>query len=319
MSSKLLFVCGFPSSGTDLLKNILNAHPEVRLTGEIPFLPSLAAKYGPCVPAELIDELVGDLRRLDVYRNLGDTTQMLPPSRDSYAVADIFSGMISGGQFKWKGSKTPQFTEDVDKIYHMFPDAKVIVIIRDVRDVALSWKRKWGKDELLCAWKWDKRMRGGYDWLHEHARNSFMLVRYESLLQDFEKTVSDICAFLDIEWDERMLEYEKYVGERVEGKLNYGMHVLKKNHGKWRKEMGEARVKRIEEIAWRSLNVFGYPIAEAVEHRAITRLEKYRGVVRDIMALLFVGNRAIKTNRVRNRVNEILFEFKKLKKVGYRN
>ena len=40
-----LFVGGFPSGGTDLLKNILNAHPDIYINGEMPFLYKLA-NYG---------------------------------------------------------------------------------------------------------------------------------------------------------------------------------------------------------------------------------------------------------------------------------
>ena len=32
---------GFPSSGTDLIKTVLNAHPKIELSGEVPYLPKL--------------------------------------------------------------------------------------------------------------------------------------------------------------------------------------------------------------------------------------------------------------------------------------
>lgn len=50
MHTDLVFLCGFPSSGTDLLKNVMNAHPDIWMSGEFPFLPRLAREYGAPVP-----------------------------------------------------------------------------------------------------------------------------------------------------------------------------------------------------------------------------------------------------------------------------
>ena len=42
---KLLFICGFPGGGTDLVKTILNSHPDVYINGEMPFLKNVI-RYG---------------------------------------------------------------------------------------------------------------------------------------------------------------------------------------------------------------------------------------------------------------------------------
>jgi hypothetical protein len=44
---KLVHIIGHPSSGTTLLRRILNAHPDLCITSEMPLLPMLAGKLAP--------------------------------------------------------------------------------------------------------------------------------------------------------------------------------------------------------------------------------------------------------------------------------
>jgi hypothetical protein len=310
METNLVFLCGFPSSGTDLLKNILNAHPAIFIAGEFPFLPALFPKYGAIVSANAVDQLVEDLKRIDVYHNLGNPSATISPIRQQHSLAEIYSRMLSIDGRRWKGNKTPQNTENINKLKILFPEAKFLVIVRDVRDVALSWQKKWGKDQLLCASKWDLRMRRGYQMLQDF-QDDYLIVKYESLINDLTNTARGICAFLGISFHDNLLQFDKYVNKIVEGKLNYGKPILPNNREKWRKELDRATVKRIEEIAWHSLVLFGYSVEEAKRPKGITNVEKCVGVAVDLFALVFVGNRAIKRNKLRYRIGRIFYEVRK--------
>jgi hypothetical protein len=316
MGSNLVFLCGFPSSGTDLLKNILNAHPDIFIGGEFPFLPTLWPKYGPAVDGNAIHKLVEDLRQLDIYNNFHTPNITISPLATEYSLGEVFSRMLCSHKKKWKGNKTPQNTENIAKLKKLFPHAKFILIVRDVRDVALSWKKKWGKDQLLCASKWDVRMRHGHESMRAFE-DDCLIVKYESLLDNFEATARGICSFLQIEFHVNMLEYDKHVNEIIKGKLNYGKPVLSNNHGKWRKEMATSTAMRIEEIAYKSLKSFRYAVPNGRTYRRITTLEKYLGFARDAYALLFVGNTAIKENSFRYRVSTVVYELRKIVQFRY--
>jgi Sulfotransferase family len=310
MESNLLFICGFPSSGTDLLKNILNAHPDISIGGEFPFLPALCAKYGPLVRGNAVHEVIEDLKWIDFYHNFRNPMLTVLPTRQEHSLEEIYSLMLTTETKRWKGNKTPQNTENIGKLRVLFPNAKYILVVRDIRDVALSWQHKWGKDPLLCASKWDLRMRCGYRLLKESEKDR-LIVNYESLLSEFESTVLEICSFLGIEFHSNMIEFARHTTEIIEGKLNYGQPILVGNHGKWRKEMDPLTVRRIEEIALPSLRSFDYSVPDGRSYRPITIVEKYLGIARDIYALLFVGNRAIQKNRFRNRLGTIVYELRK--------
>ena len=68
-SIQTVFICGFPSSGTDLLKNIINAHTAVFLGGEFPLLARLARYYDAHVPRNQCPAAWQALYNSDVYRN----------------------------------------------------------------------------------------------------------------------------------------------------------------------------------------------------------------------------------------------------------
>jgi hypothetical protein len=58
--------------------------------------------------------------------------------------------------------------------------------------------------------------------------------------------------------------------------------------------------------------MFGYPITMTTEHRSLSKLEKYSGVLWDILALVFVGNRAVKGSKLVDRWKTVVFEMRKL-------
>ena len=161
MNTGLVFLCGFPSSGTDLLKNVINAHPDVWINGEFPFLHQLARTYGATVAAEQVRDVIAALQHIDVYHNFANPKPKIVLTRSEYTIAEIYAAMLTEKWWRWKGNKTPQNTEHIDALRVLFPAAKFIVIIRDTRDVALSWWNKWGKHKLLCAHKWNARMLRG--------------------------------------------------------------------------------------------------------------------------------------------------------------
>src|SRR5215469_5376403 len=53
---KLVHIIGYPSSGTTLLRRMLNAHPDLCITSEMPLLPTLAGKLPAQVDRTNFDE-----------------------------------------------------------------------------------------------------------------------------------------------------------------------------------------------------------------------------------------------------------------------
>lgn len=309
----LLFVCGFPSGGTDLTKTILNAHPEIYLSGEIPGLEKLKENgYSASTLLQTDDDikkLEKFFKEIDIWKNIefidNIYDQFLPYIRNNendLRLVDVMSQLFLGPQTTvtiW-GNKTPQYTENIATLHNLFPDAKWIIITRDIRDICLSWQKKWGKDINLCAAKWAVRMEKGILSSKSFAELR-LVVKYEDLLADTEKTCKAICSFLGLSFSERMLEHHKYTGNNP-GKINYGQPVDSKNTDKWRKALSVKSVKRIEEIAFNAMFLLDYKPEFAILEQKMTRKEILRGMICDIISLIFVGNRADPDNSQLKRV-----------------
>jgi hypothetical protein len=314
----LLFVGGFPSGGTDLLRNILNAHPSIYLNGEMPFLIELskrgfteATKFKT---SEEINQFVAYLRRLDAWKKFENLD------------ANVSDGVTTDGEISLKtllyqlfseqdrlvwGNKTPQTTEHIAQLLEIFPSAKFIIVVRDVRDVCLSWSRKWGKDMFWCAHKWATRMPQALFSVEHYGEDKIKLLYYEDLLTKTSDACRQLTEFLNIPFSENMLSYERYVDEIEDGKINYGRPIIKDNYGKWRDSLSKDTVERLEQIAIDTMRLFGYAPALATTARPLQRWEFLRGVIRDSLAILVIGNRARKDNSIRERLTILLFNLEK--------
>jgi hypothetical protein len=133
----IFFVCGAPKSGTTWLQRILDAHPEVCCSGEGHFITRFSAPVSKVVNAynrdlEWESKLVYDGE--PYYGRVG---------QDEFD--EMVRGFIlarlrrrAGAQTRWIGDKTPSYTRHLDQLHRLFPTARIIHIVRDPRDVAVS-------------------------------------------------------------------------------------------------------------------------------------------------------------------------------------
>ena len=311
IESPLLFLCGFPSSGTDLLKLLLNAHPDVRISGEFPLLPALSKRFSGQISPINVADAVRALIDCDTYDNLKHHNL-----RDGFplpaSMSMVYRCLLGSESYKWAGNKTPQNAENVDRLEMLFPGSRYILIVRDVRDVALSWRNKWGKDPLLCAHKWQLRMNTALKLLDAYSPDRYMVIRYESLIADHVDVARALCEFLEIGYNDAMEHYHVHVDEVVPGKLNYGRPIQKRNSQKWRGAFNDMTVSRIEGAAFETMQKFGYTPLLASQAKPLTFTAKAVGYQRDLMSMLTVGNRALHEQRPMNQfASKIRFEIVK--------
>ena len=306
---QLLFVCGFPGGGTDLLKTVLNAHPKVHITGELPFLPKVS--NDSLQVREGYKMFTRDLIKHDVFNNLKFTLRQEQPEKicKDKPLNDLLYDLLPGNNSQIKGSKTPQFTEHLKELKKVYPNAYFIMVTRDVRDVCVSWHVKWRKDMLLCAHKWQKRMTQGY---RSAQNNNILIIKYEDLILYTPRVIGVICDYLDINISTYMMEHHRFT-KSIQGKTQYGQKIDPTNFGKWRQLLNEKKVNRIEQISYNTMKDLRYTPYIACEEIRLTSSEKMLGAIRDFYSVVFFGNRNLKgTYKVRGIIKSISIECKKI-------
>lgn len=194
-----IFLVGFPRSGTTLLENVLAAHPDVVSLEE---KDCLAAASPYFTSGELGLERLAAISSGDAYRQ-----------REAYWTKVRGFGIEPRGRVFI--DKLPLASVLLPVIAKIFPEARVLFALRDPRDVVFScFRRRFGMNpsmyELLtldgAAKFYDAVMRlvGAYRGvlpLREH------IVRYESMVEDFEATARDACNFVGLEWNEALVDF----------------------------------------------------------------------------------------------------------------
>ncbi len=304
------FICGFPSGGTDLLKTILNAHPLVHISSEMPFLFYLP-KYGYSsastfsVKADL-ESLRKLLRRFDVWNNLEniDGTVDVPSDR-TLRLSEVLHCWFSNSSRPVWGNKTPQNTEHIAELRSLFDKPKFILITRDVRDVCLSWRNKWGKNVFLCSLKWGQRMRSGIDELDKLNPEDSLILKYEDLVRDIKGTSQLLTQFLGIDYSDEMVDFHEHVKIKFDGKVNYGEPLKSSNTEKWRASFSPSEVKRIEEYSYDAMELLGYQPEYATRKKSLPSTLQLAYNAMDACSTIFSGNRYAADNGFLRRLKSI--------------
>jgi hypothetical protein len=213
------------------------------------------SRYGDLSEPKAFHRLAGQIlsERPIAQRKLGLTPEGLYESvaRHDYPSLVDAVGRAYGrveGHPSW-GDKTPHYITDVDILHSLFPRSKMLYIVRDGRDVAMSLLEKtWGPATVYtCA----------HNWQHENEprpilstlRSQGLLhdVRYEDLLATPRQTLAAIISFLDQDLPKDALN-------------ELTASIRPTNAGKWERRMRPADVRLFESIAGETLRRFGYPV-----------------------------------------------------------
>jgi hypothetical protein len=173
------------------------------------------------------------------------------------------------GVNRWIDS-TPTNVPHMLRIHRDFPDALIVHIIRDARDVALSLdKRSWsrplpwdGKKSLLAAglyWEWI--VRKGRQ-LGIALKPSYIEVRYEELVQQPKETLAVIGSFLHEDLDYERIQ-KASIGS-VKKPLTSFKEDLQQGRftpvGRWKDKFPPDQLIEFERLVGPYLQELGYPL-----------------------------------------------------------
>lgn len=170
---------------------------------------------------------------------------------------------IKSGKSIW-GDKTPSNALSIDSICNVFPNARIISMVRDPRDVVLSLSRiSWHRGNVVQhAKEWRETAKILRAAVSERSVR-VLCVRYEDLLEETETMLASICDFIGVEFEIGMLQYYRHAVP------NFSVHeepwkaknllpVDSRNKMKWKTAMPANQRVIIEKIVGPELEAFGY-------------------------------------------------------------
>jgi len=194
-----VFMMGFFRSGTTLLDQVLASHPGVRTLEERATLDEVAFEFFQSDEA------------LDRLSTLSD-------SQAAELQADYWRRVRSFGvepADKVFVDKLPLSTLWTPLIVKVFPQARILFVRRDPRDVVLScFRHRFHATPLMHEFTDIRRaamfydgVMGLYEIYQEKLAPPARICRHEDLVNRFDEEAGEICAFLGIPWREEMRDF----------------------------------------------------------------------------------------------------------------
>ncbi len=203
-----VFLVGFPRSGTTLLDQILASHPEVTTLEERDTLidatnelmaPEADYEHWAALPGEVIERLRG------LYWQRVRTACSNAPLRRVFI------------------DKQPLNAVLLPLIYRLFPSARIILALRDPRDVLLScYQQRFAINvamyqllRLDTATAYYDAVMGLVGLCRGKLPLRFHAVKYEDVVTRLEVTMSAALEFLELAWDPGLHRFSETAGKRT--------------------------------------------------------------------------------------------------------
>ena len=227
---EIFFNSSMPRSGSTLLQNILGNHPEIYATPTSPlfeYLNSLRQSYtkGPTIKAQDSDEMKKAYLELCLYGMHG-----------------FFNGLTDK---PYAIDKSRAWAVNYDLLSNIYPNPKIICMVRDLRDIVASMENNFRKHPDLLTAKSTVVERVN-DWMaidskpvghtlknlkevfHRGFNRNILFIRHEDLTKRPQKTMDIIQDFLQINrhnYDFTNIKQVTFENDKFHG--IYGDHKIK--------------------------------------------------------------------------------------------
>ncbi|HWG46572.1 MAG TPA: sulfotransferase [Gemmataceae bacterium] len=260
---KKFFILGCPRSGTTMVQQALNRHSRIAIPAETKFFFSFVGH-----PRE---SQLRHIERLNADLNI---QLPAPPARivteaEGRAFYELMAQQYVERSPKkditYFGEKTPEHTGHLPRIRQMFPEAKIVILYRDGRDVAASLTRMpWMSSSLyanFAVWLY-------YHWVIQRVKerdsSNLYFARYEDIVADPRRQMRGILRFLDLPYEPAVAEGE---GNR-EGipvrEYAWKKRALRKispeRIGVFRQELDAGQIEVLERLGKHALSSLGYSL-----------------------------------------------------------
>ena len=253
---RLSVLCGHPRSGTTLLEQVLDAHPDIISSEETMIFQN-----------EAFSTVSKNAEPNQMLETLGNASaEVIQKARTNYfRFSERFLGQPLAGRLLI--DKNPSLTPLIPAITRIFPETRFLIALRDPRDVCLSCFMQHlpinpvSSSYLTIADTVNEYASVLGFWLaiKEKMAAPWLEVRYEDMVADLAAVARRTLEFLDMPWDERVLAFNEHARSKIVRSPTYadvGKPIYKTSQGRWRnyQKYLEPHLAQLEPFA----KAFGY-------------------------------------------------------------
>ena len=279
-SDQVIYIIGVGRSGTSMLMTLLNGHSKIAFTPETHFLrfyfgnAKIKRQHEEKGPTVFQKTLEAD----DYFRRLQlSAEKLLQPyikGKQAFDLSkvylDILDQYLARKGKHWIGDKDPRYIDYLPTVKQVCPQAKIIHIYRDPRDIMLSkMKADWASHRpyWLNAMISQIQMKNGRKTAQTLFGSNYYELSYESLVSQPEKALSQLLGFLKLDFEPSMLDLTQSAKELVDQselqwKDNTFKPVMNTNTKKWMTQLSAKQIRCIEIICKEWFEQLSYQTAD---------------------------------------------------------
>jgi tetratricopeptide (TPR) repeat protein len=257
--ARLAFLGGHPRSGTTLLEQILGAHPDIRAFDE-----------SEAFPQEVLEQLASSkaAKGLTLSELNGLSASRRADIRGRY-FKSLLREVPGGASNQFFLDKNPSPTNSLHLWLRLFPELKVIIALRDPRDIVMSCylqnlplspttanflsleRAAKHYADLMDVWLRFREL-GGFDWIE---------MRYHEVVANPEGEGRRVTEFLGLPWHPQQASHQEIARKKILHSPTYfeaAKPVYKQAAERWRNYA--SALAPVQERLAPYCKAFGYPL-----------------------------------------------------------
>jgi len=231
---KVAVLASFPRSGTTLLEQVLDSHPGLVSSDE---RENFARDIFPAMWAGLTN-------REPTLALMGSVPiSRLASLREKY-LSSMASALNEPIGDRVHLDKNPSLTLMIPAFLRLFPEGRLIIALRDPRDVILSCFMQFLplNTNSVCFLSLERAATryavdmGVWLQLRDKLSANWLEVRYEDAIENLEKEARRGLGFLGLDWDASVMGYRKRVAQKAVSSPTYeavSKPLYKSSIGRW--------------------------------------------------------------------------------------
>jgi len=271
---KSLFVIGAPRSGTTLTRTLLKGFAPVYLPPDefqilARFIALAESGADAAELAQMLEDTVfsGHMRRRGIWPGREQIAQAMAGQRPK----DAFRAMVlaiaekDGAEaLQYWGDKTPETVFQLDLVMRLWPDARIIEVVRDPRSTVLSMHKAWGRSLLRGAVIWRDAQIATASFAQSHGPDQLYKLNFEALTADPSVEMDRLGGWLGLRYDHSVLD--DVSSEERWGQAS-GSKGVQQRKAEWQEAFAPQELRLIEEICFDTMQAAGYSPVEAQQPR----------------------------------------------------